>query len=151
MSARRIDVDKWGRSDGGLVAWRGVNCLRSCVAALLGAANIEAIPDTAGLARDEGWLEGYSERLVAATGYRLEEMTKAECLHPRNSGTWIAALSGVGGSLSGHAVVCRNGVNVAHDPAGGAGGRLHTDLLSFGLRLVPANAPRRDRCGAPIR
>jgi hypothetical protein len=121
--------------------------LRSCVAALLGATNIEAIPSVSGLARNEAWLENYSQRLAEVTGYRLEEMTVAECLHPRNSGPWIAALSGPGGSVSGHAVVCQNGANVVHDPAGGAVGKLDTDWLSFGLRLVPDNQPRRDRWG----
>jgi len=144
---KRVDRDRWGRSLGGGVRWTGANCLRASIANLLGAADLERVPDPTPLfMSSDDWLTDYSDQLAELTGYRLEEQLADVFLHGRNAGRrWIAAIYEPDESAN-HAVVARGSL-VYHDPAG-IYNVLPVDRVMFGMRLVPATAPRLDRWGA---
>jgi len=147
--ATRIDVDNWGRSSGGGVRWTGTNCLRASIANLLGAASLERVPDPTPLfTTSKDWLTDYGDQLAEQTGYRIEEEPAHVCLHVRNAGRrWIAAIYEPDESAN-HAIVARGNL-VYHDPAGRYDA-LPLDRVLFGMRLVPANAPKLDRWGARV-
>ena len=110
----RVDVDSWGRSSGGGPRWVGTNCLRACLAYLLGAGDIKHVPDPTPLfTSSEDWLTDYSALLAERTGYRIVEEPAVVCLDGR--GKWIAAIREPEGTDN-HAIVCRGGF-VLHDPA----------------------------------
>ena len=146
---RRLDLDNWGRSRGGGVRWASTNCLRACIANLLGAADLKRVPDPTPLfTSSEDWLSDYSDQLAKQTGYRLEQEPAHVCLDIRNDGRrWIACIEEDG--PANHAVVARGGL-VFHDPAGRYGA-LPRDRVMFGMRLVPRGAPKLDRWGRSLR
>lgn len=116
---KRVDVDSWGRSSGGGVRWTGTNCLRACLANLLGATKLERVPDPTPLFRSSGenWLRDYSDELTEQTGHRIVEEPAVVCLDNRNAGRhWIAAIYEPDQAAN-HAIVAR-GAFVLHDPAG---------------------------------
>jgi len=149
--ATRTDVDNWGRSLGGGVRWTGTNCLRASIANLLGAANLERVPDPTPLfTSSDDWLSDYSDQLAEQTGYRLEEEPAHVFLHVRNAGRrWVAVIYEPDESAN-HAVVARGNL-VFHDPAQHYEGLLPLDRVLFGMWPVPANAPKLDRWGAAVR
>jgi hypothetical protein len=136
---KRADVDHWGRSLGGGVRWTGTNCLRASIANLLGAANLDRVPDPTPLfTSSEDWLSDYSDQLAEQTGYRLEEEAAHVCLDIRNAGRrWIAVIEEPEKSAN-HAIVDRGNL-VYHDPAQRYGA-LPRDRVLFGLVLVPRGA-----------
>ena len=134
---KRVDLDNWGKSLGGGVRWTGTNCLRACLANLLGAAKLERVPDPTPLfaSHGGGWLDAYSDKLAKATGYRIAEEPAVVCFDNRNAGRrWIAAIYEPDQAAN-HAIVCRGGF-VLHDPAG-LYGAIPRDRVMFGMRLVP--------------
>ena len=134
---KRVDVDSWGRSSGGGVRWTGTNCLRACLANLLGATKHDRVPDPTPLftSSGEAWLRDYSDQLAKQTGYRIVEEPPVVCLDNRNAGRrWIAAIYEPDQAAN-HAIVAR-GAFVLHDPAG-IYGAIPRDRVMFGLRVVP--------------
>ena len=130
---KRVDVDNWGRSSGGGPRWVGTNCLRACLAYLLGATKLERVPDPTSLfTSSEDWLTDYSALLAERTGYRIVEEPAVVCLDGK--GKWIAAIREPEGSDN-HAIVCRGGF-VLHDPAQHYGA-IPRDRIMFGMRAVP--------------
>lgn len=134
---KRVDVDNWGRSLGGGVRWTGTNCLRASIANLLGATDLEKVPDPTELFASHGddWLDAYSDEVATATGYRIVEEPAVVCPDNRNAGRrWIAAIYEPDQAAN-HAIVAR-GAFVLHDPAG-LYGAIPRDRVMFGMRLVP--------------
>jgi hypothetical protein len=154
--ARDTSCDRWGRRKGNRATWGGVNCLRASLATALGV-HPDRIPDPAPF-WGPSLVEDYSDELERKLGVGLEEVPAHACQQPRipQGETWIGCLYGKGGSLTGHAVICRAG-RITHDPASDErslalnGLEARSQGLAFGLRIVSANAPKRDRWGAPIR
>jgi hypothetical protein len=140
-------VDSWGRRQGGQALWTDGNCLKACIATLL-QWKIESVPDPTEDFVHEDWLERFDKRLATTCGVRLEKIPRGGC-PPADRRPWIAVVDA--GSVN-HAVLVRNGL-IYHDPNGHElnGLPVPSDRLLFGLRLEPANAPKRDRWGKAIR
>jgi hypothetical protein len=145
-------VGTWGRPKGNRhgATWVDANCLRACVATLL-QIHISKVPDPTPLFRShgDGWREEYGKRLRAALGVRLEEIPAGGC-PPIGRVRWIACLAA--GEVN-HAVLANGDGLVYHDPNGHElnGLPVPRDRLLFGLRVVPAHAPKRGRWGEPLR
>ena len=115
-------------------AWGGGNCLKACIASILGA-SIERVsdPGTFGFASD--WLERYSEQLAKQIGYRLEKLPAPACPPRSAHQLWIATID-ERPDPSDHSVVAR-GAFVVHDPSGIYQGSLPMHRLVDGLLVVP--------------
>jgi hypothetical protein len=70
-------------------AWGGGNCLKGCIASILGAA-IDRVPDPSDFSED--WLDRYSQRLAAQTGYRLDKIPAHACPPRSAHQLWIATI-----------------------------------------------------------
>ena len=144
--------DDWGRPrrTDGLATYVDGNCLRCCIGTLL-QRNIAAVPDPTPLFRShgDGWRDAYNEELAKKLGLRLDEIPRGGC-PPIGRVKWIAALEA--GSEN-HAVLVNGEGRILHDPNGHElnGLPVPRDRLLFGLRIVPANAPKTDRWGKAIR
>jgi hypothetical protein len=130
--------DRWGApSRNPLLArtWGGGNCLRGCIASLLGC-DIERVPhpDLDYHEQPRGYLERYSKRLAKETGYRLDRFPRHAC-PPRNPNQlWIAGIRMDG--PADHVVVAR-GHYVVHDPTDLFSGLLPLDRIIDGMLVVP--------------
>lgn len=149
---RDSSLGVWGRPKGtrsGGAMWVDTNCLRAWVATLL-QRDISKVPDPTPLftSHGEGWREAYDVRLKAALGVRLEEIPAGGC-PPVDRVKWIAGLRA--GEVN-DAVLANGDGLIYHDPNGHElnGLPVPRDRLLFGLRIVSAYAPLRDRWGAPI-
>ena len=113
--------------------------------------NINAVPDPTPLFRSAGdeWRDAYNEELAKRLGVRLEEIRLGGC-PPIGRVNWIAALEA--GSVN-HAVLVNGQGRIFHDPNHEElnGFLVPRDRLFFGLRVVPANAPKTERWGKAIR
>jgi hypothetical protein len=127
-------------------AWQGGNCFKGCIASILGV-EISRVPEPAESWSEgaRGWLDRYGERLVKATGYRLERLPAHAC-PPRNpTQAWIATISEDG--PADHCVVAR-GAYVLFDPSRHYLGLLPMNRLRDGMlvqptkRVVPTFSPR---------
>jgi hypothetical protein len=109
------------------------------------------VPDPTSLFRTHGddWRGAYNDELARQCGVRLEEIPRGAC-PPVGRVKWIACLAA--GEVN-HAVCANGDGRIWHDPNGNELGGLEVprDRLVFGLQLVPANAPKRDRWGKAIR
>lgn len=127
-------VDAWGARRKGLARqWSNGQCLQASIASVMGA-DFAKVPDPTVSydARPGDWTDHYNERLVKATGCRLEFL-EAHAIPPRNPGQlWIAGISADEGDRDGHAVVAK-GAFVYHDPAGLYLGRLPLHRVSLGM------------------
>jgi len=112
-------------------AWGGGNCLKACIASILGAA-IDRVPDPSDWS--EGWLGRYNDRLAKSIAYRLEQLPPTVC-PPKTNRLWIATIREDGDAD--HCVVARNGF-VVHDPSGTYQGSLPMDRLIDGLLVSPS-------------
>ena len=113
-------------------AWGGGNCLKGCIASILGAA-IDRVPDPSDFSED--WLDRYSQRLATQTGYRLEQLPAHACPPRSAHQLWIATID-ERPDPSDHCVVAR-GAFVVHDPSGTYQGSLPMHRLVDGLLVVP--------------
>jgi hypothetical protein len=108
------------------------------------------IPDPTPLfgARGDDWREAYNHELASKCGVRLEEIPRGGC-PPIGRVRWIACLRA--GEVN-HAVFANGDGLVYHDPNSHElnGLPVPRDRLLFGLRVVPANQPRRGRWGEPL-
>jgi hypothetical protein len=147
---RDSSLGRWGRRNGDMATWVDVNCLRGCLATMM-QRGIEQVPDPTPLFRSQGdaWREAYNDELTKRLGVRLEEIPFGGC-PPIGRVRWIAALHA--GNVN-HAVVVNGQGRILHDPNGHElnGLPVPRDRLLFGLRVVPANAPKTDRWGKAIR
>jgi len=122
--------DRWGAPAQRQVvakSWGGGNCLKGCIASILGAA-IERVPEPAD-DWSEGWLGRYNDRLAKSIGYRLEKLPPTVC-PPKTNRLWIATIREDGDAD--HCVVAR-GAFVVHDPSGTYQGSLPMHRLVDGL------------------
>jgi hypothetical protein len=129
--------DRWGarRKTGVPRAWQGGNCLKGCIASILGV-EISRVPEPAESWSEgaRGWLDRYGERLVKATGCRLERLPPHAC-PPRNPNQpWIATIGEDG--PADHCVVAR-GAYVLFDPSRQYLGLLPMNRLRDGMLVVP--------------
>jgi hypothetical protein len=117
-------------------AWGGGNCLRGCIASILGA-EISRIPEPADDWPEEaqGWLDRYSRRLAKQIGYRLDQLPPTVCPPKNPNQLWIATIREDGDAD--HCVVSR-GYFVVHDPSGTYQGNVPMDRLVDGLIVAPA-------------
>jgi hypothetical protein len=118
-------------------AWGGGNCLKGCIASMLGA-DISRVPEPADdwSERAGGWLDRYSQRLAKQTGYRLEKLPAGACPPRSANQLWIATIREDGDAD--HCVVAR-GAFVVHDPSGEYQGSLPMHRLVDGLLVVPTS------------
>jgi hypothetical protein len=142
-------VDSWGRRDSRADRpyWTNGNCLRLVIATMR-RLRPEVVPDPAPFfSSGDGWLQEYDATLQLKLGLRLEEIPHGGC-PPIDRRPWIAVLES--GQVN-HAVLAREH-RIVHDPNGRELGGLEVprDRLLFGLRLVPADQPRRGRWGEPL-
>jgi hypothetical protein len=149
---RDSSLGTWGRPRGNRqgATWIDTNCLRACIATLM-QWPIEKVPDPTPLFKShrEGWRDAYNGELKKSCGARLEEIPAGGC-QPVGRLKSIAAITAT--ADADHAV-CANGDGlIYHDPNGHElnGLPVPRDRLLFGLRIVPANAPKRDRWGRPL-
>jgi hypothetical protein len=132
--------DRWGARPNRQVVprtWNGGNCLRACVASILGAA-INKVPDPSrefSTNPDEGWVMRYGERLGRMTGYRLEHLPVSLCPPKNPNALWIATIDERPGPAD-HCVVAR-GYFVVHDPSDMYSGSLPLERLVDGMLVVP--------------
>jgi hypothetical protein len=132
---RDSSVDRWGAPAQRQVvarAWGGGNCLKACIASILGAA-IDRVPDPSDFSED--WLDRYSQRLAAQTGYRLDKIPAHACPPRSAHQLWIATID-ERPDPSDHCVVAR-GAFVVHDPSGTYQGSLPMHRLVDGLIVAP--------------
>jgi hypothetical protein len=127
----RTDHDAWGARREPGVRWTGGNCLMSTIAHLIGATDINTVPDNNDLVGNADWLPAYNERL-GRIGYRLEGISTDRGLASRKP--WIAVVDDASGGA--HAVVAREQF-VLFDPAGQLRGGLPIARLRHGLALTP--------------
>jgi hypothetical protein len=142
------NVNHWGARSHDWPAWQGGNCLRMCLATWL-QRKPASIPDPARhFSSSEDWFEAYNRELADRAGIRLVEIPPASC-PPARRETWIAAVSS--GDVD-HALLAREEI-ILHDPADrqSNGGPVPRGRLRYGLRIVPANAPKTGRWGKAIR
>jgi hypothetical protein len=126
--------DAWGRQRAESVHWKGGNCLKACIATMLGTREIMGVPDpTIEYCERDDWLGPYNDRLSKACGVRLESHEPRAC-PPRGRGLWIAGIE-LEGELFSHAVVCREHF-VWHDPGGFVRGQLDLRSLVKGFTLA---------------
>jgi hypothetical protein len=130
----RADIDPWGRREGGPAKWVGGNdsCLRSTIAYLLNAPDINAVPDNSDLVGNENWFAVYNERL-ARIGARLAEVSVDRAFASLKP--WVANIVDDDAQL--HAIVCC-GNRVQFDPADNIKGWLPRDRVRYGLTIAKA-------------
>jgi len=131
---KRADIDPWGRHLGGNAQWVGGRdgCLRSVIAYVLDAADINTVPDSSDLVGNPEWFARYNERL-GRIGARLAEVSVDRAFAARRP--WIAIVDDDDGQL--HAVVSRGNL-VQFDPAGNIVGVLPRGRVEYGLTIARA-------------
>jgi len=126
----------------------GGNCLRACIASIVGAP-IDHVPDPTVEYSETlvDWFSRYDARLRKESGYRLERFPVSVC-PPRNPNQlWIAGIS-MSDHDADHVVVAR-GCYVIHDPLGEFIGSLPWNRVIDGMivrptrRVVPVWSPHR--------